>query len=279
MRKLLKPRDILLLGAGGFLDIFEELRDPLGIMSKSYETMYGFIPKEYKRHNYSHLIWRNLKVGYIEKVIKKGEVYLRLTGEGREKVIRDFPLLEFQKRKWDRKWRIVLFDIAELNRGKRDLLRDKLKELGFGMFQQSVYISPHDFTKDLVEFLVVSQLDGFVYVFEIFHTQVAIGDAKELARKVWNLDGLNDAYRKLIEKISYLISTHGREVKLNNIKDGKGEGVGEAIKKGIKEKINGGIENIRQEYLRMIAADPFLPKELLPSDWAFVELTNMLKKL
>ncbi|MEK7518100.1 MAG: hypothetical protein AAB583_06180 [Patescibacteria group bacterium] len=93
MKKLLKPRDIFLLGLGGFLDIFEELRDPLGIMAKSYESMYGFIPERFKRHNYSHLIWRNLKVGYIEKIVKGEEVYLRLTGEGREKIIRDFPLL------------------------------------------------------------------------------------------------------------------------------------------------------------------------------------------
>ena len=54
MKKLLKPRDIFLLGLGGFLDIFEELKDPLGIMAKSYESMYGFTPKRYKRHNYFH---------------------------------------------------------------------------------------------------------------------------------------------------------------------------------------------------------------------------------
>lgn len=219
MKKLLKPRDIFLLGLGGFLDIFEELKDPLGIMARSYESMYGFTPKRYKRHNYSHLIWRNLKAGYIEKIVKEEEVYLRLTGEGREKIIRDFPLLAFQKKKWDGKWRIVLFDIAELNRRKRDMLRGKLKELGFGMFQESVYISPHDFTKDMVEFLLASQLAGFVYVFEIFHTQMAIGNAKELARKVWNLGSLNECYQNLIGKISHLISPHDREVKLNNTKE------------------------------------------------------------
>lgn len=275
MKKLLKPRDIFLLGLGGFLDIFEEFKDPLGIMAKSYESMYGFTPKRYKRHHYSHLIWRNLKVGYIEKIVKEEEVYLRLTGEGREKIIRDFPLLAFQKKKWDEKWRIVLFDIAELNRKKRDMLRGKLKELGFGMFQESVYISPHNFTKDLVEFLLASQLSGFVYVFEIFHTQMAIGSAKELARKVWNLDSLNEGYLKLIKKISHLISSNGREVKLNNTRDRRVE----KVEKVEKEKIREMIREIKEEYLRLIFIDPFLPKELLPVNWAFGKLTGLIKKM
>lgn len=273
MKKLLKPRDILLLGLGGFLDVFEEFKDPLGIMAKSYESMYGFTPKTYKRHNYSHLIWRNLKTGYVEKTLKGGEVYLRLTGEGKEKIIRDFPLLAFQKKKWDGKWRMVLFDIAELNRKKRDMLRAKLKELGFGMFQESVYISPHNFTKDLVEFLIASQLAGFVYVFEIFHTQMAIGNAKELAQKVWNLDRLNERYSELIEKISHLISTHDREVKLNNTRDRKGEK--EEKEKSVKEKI----KDVKEEYLGLILIDPFLPKELLPSNWAFAQLKNIIRKI
>lgn len=276
MKKLLKPRDIFLLGIGGFLDIFEELRDPLGIMAKSYEAMYGFTPERYKKHNHSHLVWRNLKIGYIEKIVKNGQVYLRLTGEGKEKLVRDFPLLSFQKQKWDGKWRIVLFDISELNRKKRDMLRIKLKELGFGMFQESVYISPHNFTKDLVEFLLASQLSGFVYVFEIFHTQMAIGNAKELAQKVWNLDSLNECYLELIRKISHLIFSHGREVKLNNTNTGE-------MKEGKTEKEKIREEEIKREikgeYLRLIFIDPFLPKELLSSNWAFAELTDLIRKL
>ena len=73
----------------------------------------------------------------------------------------------------------------------------------------------------MVEFLLASQLEGFVYVFEIFHTQMAIGNAKELAEKVWNLNSLNELYLKLIEKISHLISSHVREVKLNSTRDRK----------------------------------------------------------
>ena len=268
MKKLLKPRDILLLGVGGFLDIFEELRDPLGIMGKSYETMYGFTPKGYRKHNYSHLIWRTLKTGYVEKILKGGEVYLRLTGEGKKKIIRDFPLLEFQKREWDRKWHLVLFDIAELNRKTRDVLRRKLKELGFAMFQQSAYISPHNFTKDLLEFLDAVGLSDFVYVFEISHKQMTIGDPKQLANKLWKLNAINERYLKLIEKIRYLININGRGIQLNR----------SGVKRDRRDREDL-LKAISEEYLKLIISDPFLPKELLPSNWAFAELTRLIKKL
>ena len=276
MRKLLKPRDILLLGVGGLLDIFEELKDPLGIMAKSYESMYGFTPKKYKRHNYYHLVWRTLKTGYVEKILKDGEVYLRLTSDGQNKVIRDFPLLSLQKKEWDRKWRLVLFDIAELKRKTRDMLRKKLKELGFGMFQQSAYMSPHNFTKDLLEFLNTFGLSDFVYVFEVPHNHMTIGDPKQLANKLWNLESINEKYLRLIEEIRHLIGINGRGVQLNETGVKK-----EKKNKEDKDKRNRGelIKGIREEYLELIVADPFLPKELLPSDWAFAKLTNLLKKL
>ncbi len=268
MKKLLKPRDILLLGVGGFLDIFEELRDPMGIMTKSYETMYGFTPKQYKRHNYSHLIWRTLKTGYIEKIVKDEKVYLRLTTEGKEKAVRDFPLFTFQERKWDKKWRLVLFDISELNRKTRDMLRSKLKELGFSMFQQSVYISPHNFTKDLLEFINANKLSDFVYVFEVAHKQMGIGDPKQLANKLWNLDKINEQYIELINKVRHLINDNGRGSQLNDLR----------VKRD-RENRDKLLKSIREEYLALVIADPFLPKEFLPSNWAFSELKNIIRKL
>jgi CRISPR-associated endonuclease Cas2 len=283
MGKLLRTRDILLLGLGGALDLFDELKDPGEIMSKSYESMYGFVPRRYKRNNYAHLVWRNLKTGYIEKVVKDGEVYLRLTNQGQEKISRDFPLLQFQKKPWDKKWRLILFDISEINRNRRDMLREKLKELGFGMFQKSAYISPNDFTKDLVEFLAEVKLVEHVYVFEIYHTQLATGNSKTLARKVWNLEEVNDRYLRLIDEIDRLISIHDRGHKLNDemggmegkkliIRDSDSE---RRKRKSFTEKVR----EIKENYMNLLLNDPFLPKELLPDDWALPRLKTMIRKL
>ena len=79
----------------------------------------------------------------IEKILKHGEAYLRLTSIGRKKIIREFPMLSFQKKKWDGKWRLVFFDVAEVQRGRRDQLRRYLKQLGMEEMQESVFVSPY----------------------------------------------------------------------------------------------------------------------------------------
>jgi DNA-binding transcriptional regulator PaaX len=234
--------------------------------------------------------------------VKDGEAYLRLTNQGQEKISRDFPLLEFQKKKWDRKWRIVLFDISEVSRQARNSLREKLKELGFGMFQQSTYISPHDFANDLREFLRSSGLSDFVYVLEVPHDSRSIGGFRSLVQKLWHLDELNDEYLKLIEKIDHLIINDGRRDKLNkssneNNDNDLGYNLSDSLSDNSRvsddlrtsdsskdedrknDKKSEIISGIREQYLYLVTHDPFLPEELLPDDWALPRLKAMIRKL
>jgi phenylacetic acid degradation operon negative regulatory protein len=46
-------------------------------------------------------------------------------------------------KKWDGKWRVVVFDIPIASRIIRDAFRRKLKEFGFYAFQQSIWIYPY----------------------------------------------------------------------------------------------------------------------------------------
>jgi len=264
MKKLLNTRDILLLGLSGALDLFEEMRDPFSLVSKSYENMYGWVPEQYKRHNFNHLVWRNIKTGYIEKIEKQGDIYIRLTSQGNKKITRDFPLLSLQKRKWDKKWRVVIFDIEEINRGVRDGLRKKLKELGFGMLQKSVFLSPHDVVEDMLEFIESVGLNDLVYTFEA--SNLATGGVKELANKVWNLDALNEKYREIVEKIEdrYLTIEHDR-VKMLNDENRKN-----------KARL---ARELREKYLMIALRDPFLPKELLPPDWLGYKAKKLINNL
>src|SRR3989344_6111044 len=53
--------------------------------------------------------------------------------------------LEIKKpKRWDKKWRLVIFDIAQLKKIYREAFRGKLKELGFRPLQKSVWIHPFD---------------------------------------------------------------------------------------------------------------------------------------
>lgn len=255
MRKLLRTQDILLLGLSGVLDLFEEIRDPLNIVSSSYKAMYGWVPEQYKKNNFNHLVWRNIRTGFIEKVEKNGEVYIRLTPQGGKRIARDFPVLSLQKRKWDRKWRVVIFDIEEVNRNIRDRLRKKLRELGFGMIQESVFISPHDIIQDLSEFIERCGLSEVAYVFEA--SSFASADLKKLANKVWGLDKLNEKYKEVLDEIEAydLTDTHDRVKSLNSSRE------------------------IRNKYLSLLLQDPFLPRELLPDDWQGEKARILVKGL
>ncbi len=55
-------------------------------------------------------------------------------------------------KRWDRKWRVVIFDIPEKYKDLRDLFRMRLCQLGLFQLQESVYVSPYP-CFDEVEFL------------------------------------------------------------------------------------------------------------------------------
>lgn len=54
---------------------------------------------------------------------------------------------------WDKKWRIILYDIPEDEREARDAFRDHLKQLGVRKFQHSAGIYPFD-CKNEIDFFV-----------------------------------------------------------------------------------------------------------------------------
>jgi DNA-binding transcriptional regulator PaaX len=48
---------------------------------------------------------------------------------------------------WDRKWRLILFDIPEAKKRSREGFRYHLRRLGFAEFQRSVFLSPFPCTE------------------------------------------------------------------------------------------------------------------------------------
>lgn len=249
------------------MDVFEEVRDPFGVAADTCKNLYGWVPERFKRHNFTRVMGRSLRTGEIERVVKNENVYLRLTSYGEKAIIRDFPIISLQKRKWDGKWRMVVFDIAEVSRQTRDLLRLKLKELGLGMLQKSVWVTPYDIILDFREFVEEKSLGDSVYLMEVSH--LLAGDARQLVEKTWKLGKLNKDYQNLLEKIRKLKDMY---IVLNDrIKQCQAkmtEEEREETVKRFKRKIEARKKNLRKQYLEFLLSDPCLPKELLPKDWA-----------
>lgn len=57
-----------------------------------------------------------------------------------------------KQKRWDRKWRVVIFDVPEKYKGVRDMLRMRMRQMGLFLLQESVYVSPYP-CFDEVEFL------------------------------------------------------------------------------------------------------------------------------
>lgn len=274
MRKFLKPKDILLLGLANLLDATEEFRDPFHLISSSYKSMYGWVPEQYRKHNFYQLLSRSYKANFIEKIEKGGKIYIRITSEGKKTIQRDFPMLSLQKRKWDGRWRIIMFDVEEVNKKVRNRLRRKLRELGFGMLQKSVFISPHDLLKDFGEFAQASGIKDYLYLLETH--KLIVGNVGEFANRIWKLDDLNEKYKNIVDSHLSTIDdritqsdSHRRKDEysinsmksVNNINSIKTKVEIEA-KAEFKDK-----NNIKTEWLRIVINDPFLPKEFLPKPW------------
>ena len=86
------------------------------------------------------------KRGLIETITKaSGEKYAKLTPEGKKSLLKfEFEGLAKQKpKKWDGKYRVVIFDIKENLRFSRDDLRYMLLKFGFVRLQNSVWVYPY----------------------------------------------------------------------------------------------------------------------------------------
>lgn len=252
MGRLLRIQDRILLVLADIGDLFEEAKDPGGILGNYYQIVYGWVPYRYRKSKFKRRVKRMLKVGYIKKIVKDGQPYLRLTSQGKEKITRDFPLLVLQDKKWSGIGTLVSFDIREIERATRVKLRRFLLTAGAGQVQRSVYLFAYDLRTEIKEMIEYLGLEESVEIFPVLLD--FIEDKEEFARRVWKLDELEKAYQEVVDRFEELE-----------------EAEGENRKQLIKE--------IRCSFLDTIVFDPFLPKVFLPEDWIGDRVQKLMKNL
>jgi DNA-binding transcriptional regulator PaaX len=75
--------------------------------------------------------------------------------EAGEKKLRQWRLRDYQlprPKHWDKRWRVLIFDIPEKRKGLREKIRNTLVVVGFVRLQDSVWIFPYD-CEDLITLL------------------------------------------------------------------------------------------------------------------------------
>ncbi len=84
-----------------------------------------------------------------------GSTTIILTQEGKRKAL-TYKIDEMKVAKpkvWDKKWRVILFDVPESRRKMRDALRYHLLQIGCRELQKSVFVHPFDCC-DEIDFLI-----------------------------------------------------------------------------------------------------------------------------
>ena len=78
---------------------------------------------------------------------KDGKKFLRITEKGRQEFAFEQSKIELttrKKKRWDGRWRMVVFDVPERRRHLRWRLRSIMGEIGFVRLQDSVWVYPYD---------------------------------------------------------------------------------------------------------------------------------------
>ena len=127
--------------------------------SKQYFRVLREVSDEWQKIN-KQSVERAITSLYRSKLIRErenpdGSLTMVLTDQGRKKVVTfNIDNMEIKKPKvWDKKWRMVIFDIPEKKRVARDVLRETLKRMGFYEFQKSVFIHPYP-CQDQMDYLI-----------------------------------------------------------------------------------------------------------------------------
>ncbi|MEK7135594.1 MAG: CRISPR-associated endonuclease Cas2 [Patescibacteria group bacterium] len=139
--------------------------------------------KKGARFNYKAktALGRLVAKGCVVFVEENGKRHARITEKGERMLQMETEKITIaKKRRWDRRWRVVIFDIPERRKSVRVSLRRFMQEYGFVRLQDSVWIYPYD-CEDLIAlakanlrigadvlYMIVERLERDTYLREHF---------------------------------------------------------------------------------------------------------------
>lgn len=139
---------------------------------------------------------------------------------------------------WDGRWHVVVVERVR-QRAARERLRSALGYLGYACLEGSTWISPRPST-ELDAVLIAEHIgaDRFDASYD--------GDARRLAARAWDIDGLARGYREWLTRASDIVSA----------------------RRGIDdEEVFAMRSELVHEWRKFLFVDPGLPAELLPARW------------
>jgi phenylacetic acid degradation operon negative regulatory protein len=177
------------------------------------------------------------------------------------KFIRIHDIVE-SRHSWDGTWTLVSFDIPERVRKRRDELRMRLREVGFGQLAGGVWVAPGE-VSELVKSLAESLRVGDRIMVSLSR-EVQVGGVPVAAAvsRIWPLGELNKKYRAMRSRL---------QRRIEKIRVRLDAGMPLESREAFLE-----LFTVFSEVAELIAQDPCLPEELLPGNWSGLEVQDLI---
>ncbi len=161
---------------------------------------------------------------------------------------------------WDGKWYLLTYSIPELQRHRRDRLRQRLTWLGFGRLGPAVWISPRDLKKEVTQVAEGLGISGQIDLF--MGKYLGLSQSRELVHRCWDMKQLNRAYLDFIRRYRPAWQLYINQA---------GNGLVNSRTAFVQRFL------LVQEYRSFPYVDPNLPPELLPNDWLGEEAVHLFQ--
>ena len=171
---------------------------------------------------------------------------LKLTPAGQQLMPPYFNPEKYWNRPWNKIWYLFVYDVPEVDRAYRDVLRQFLKRKRMGCLQQSVWITPQDIRPDFDDLTQAAGVGAFAYLFE---SRTVLGlPNRRIVSDAWDFDRLE---RNQTHYCSVM------ETNLKQLKEGKHppDDIAELLRISV------------DAYHAAMAEDPLLPEKLHPQDY------------
>jgi phenylacetic acid degradation operon negative regulatory protein len=140
------------------------------------------------------------------------------------------------------------------------MLREKLRNTGCGSLGASAWISPYDFSTDIMSYLEKTGLKSYVEFFKASYSRER--EAKDFAMRVWGIHALEKQYNEFLRIYKPLLVYYGDSIKRKRAVD--------------TEACFALRFQLMSEYIAIRLRDPMLPLTLLPSPWAGAKTQKLL---
>lgn len=143
-----------------------------------------FDGKQYRRWKVKSTLDQLVRQKYVSVIHHEdGSMTVKITKQGMTRALTyQLDTMKLNRpKKWDKKWRVVIFDVPNRYNRTRDVFRKRLEQLGLRKMQKSVFISPYpcfqevEFLRELygiaitVRYLLVEQIEDDAFLKRQFH--------------------------------------------------------------------------------------------------------------